>query len=717
MNLTQALNVALPEIPARVMAQRCPRLHPQVIHQEHIVDGRPTVRIYVPGVDAVFNLSPQTWDLVRFFDGQRGYDEVAEAYFQETGKDASVAELQEIAGDLESIEFWYKTPQEKNIAYLMQSADERRDALKKKSRWGDLSIVTFPAFNPDNFLVWLDGKIGFIFTWWFTLVTLCAFAVTLGIFVMHWGEVSHDTLQFFNFTDKTWLDLAVFWGITFVLAGIHEAAHGVTCRHFGAPVTSMGFALIYLTPAFFTDTTQGVVRCPPWERILISVSGVWSELYLCTIATVVWWGTPPGTAVHDVAYILVLMTGIATVLLNWNPLMKLDGYHILCDVIGILELKENSTAYVSAWVKKHIWRLPVEVPYVPKRRRLGFAFYAIASGLYSYAVLYILARFVGNVFRNFNPEWSFVPELATGALIFRSRIRSLVNFMKFLYLDKKDRVREWLRSRPTYWAIALVGVFLLLPVWRESISGRFVLEASKRAVIRAQVPGAVTNVYVREGQMVAQGARIAQLRNLALASKFGRAEADYRTASAEFNAAESHYADAGAVLAKRDQLAQQTRLFASETANLELKSPIHGIVITPRLEDRLGSFVTEGTEFAEVADIGTMRARIYVSEYDMHTYRPDSQGRLHVDGIVGKWETGNVQVSAASSEIAPGLMDLSKFKGMRPPTFYEMDLLVSNADGRLKPGMVGTGRVYGQRRGLAGLAYQEIAAFFGRKIW
>ena len=74
----------------------------------------------------------------------------------------------------------------------------------------------------------------------------------------------------------------------------------------------MGFALIYLTPAFFTDTTQGVVRCPPWERILISVAGVWSELYLCTISTVVWWGTPPGTAIHDFAYILVLMTGIAT---------------------------------------------------------------------------------------------------------------------------------------------------------------------------------------------------------------------------------------------------------------------------------------------------------------------------------------------------------------------------------------------------------------------
>jgi hypothetical protein len=37
-------------------------------------------------------------------------------------------------------------------------------------------------------------------------------------------------------------------------------------------------------------------------------------------------------------------------------------------------------AYVSAWVKQHIWKLPVEVPYVP-RRRLGYAVYALLSGI------------------------------------------------------------------------------------------------------------------------------------------------------------------------------------------------------------------------------------------------------------------------------------------------------------------------------------------------
>jgi putative peptide zinc metalloprotease protein len=717
MNLTRALEVALPEIPARMIAQSCPRLHPDVVFKEHIVDGKPLVRVFVPGVDAMFNLAPQTWELVRFFNGQRSFEQVTEAYTGETGKLISLDEVHEVADDLESIEFWYKTPREKNIALMQLSADERRNAMKQKKMSGDLAFIKFPAFSPDNFLVWLEARIRFVFTWWFTFITLVAFACMGTIFALHWNEVGRDTLQFFNFADKTWLDVAAFWGITLVLAAIHETAHGVTCRHFGGRVASMGFGLIYLTPLFYTDTTEGVVLCPPFERVLISVAGVWSELYLCVAATVIWWGSAPGTPVHDFAYVIMLMTGIATLLLNWNPLMKLDGYHILCDVIGILDLKENSTAYVSAWVKRHVWHLPVEVPYVPKRRRLGFAVYAVTSGLYSYTVLFILARFVGNVFRNFNPDWSFLPELATGALIFRSRIRSVVNLMKFIYLDKKDRLQGWFTSHRVQWAVAGLVGFLLLPLWRESISGRFVLEAADRAVIRAQIAGTVEKVYAEEGQTILSGAPLVQLRNIPLESKRARNEADYRVATAGVNSAELHYAGSGAALQKRDQLGQENRILASEVETLELDSPISGVVMTPRVTDRLGSYVTAGTELAEVDDTRTMRARIHVSEYEMYKYRPNSPARLYVDGNFRKWDTQSLTVSPMSSEIEAGLVNLSKFKGMRAPTFYAINLVVKNEAGTLKPGMVGTARVYGPRRSLAGFAYQEVADFAGRKFW
>jgi putative peptide zinc metalloprotease protein len=717
MNLTRALEVALPEIPARQVAQSCPRLHPDVVFKEHIVDGRPTVRIFVPGVDAMFNLSPATWELVRFFDGRRSFEQVAQAYTGETSIPISLDDVHGLADDLESIGFWFKTPREKNIALMQLSADERRDALKQKTKWGDMAFIKFPAFNPDNFLVWLDRQIWFVFTWWFTLITLVAFACLGAIFLLYWSDISRDTVQFFNFADKTWLDVALFWAITLGLSAVHEAAHGVTCRHFGGKVTAMGFALIYLTPAFYTDVTEGVVLCSAFERVLISVAGVWSELYLCTAATVIWWGTPPGTPVHEFAYVVLLMTGIATVLINWNPLMKLDGYHILCDTIGILDLKENSTAYVSAWVKRHVWRLPVEVPYVPKRRRLGFAVYAVASGFYSYTVLYVIARFVGNVFRNFNPEWSFIPELATGALIFRSRIRSAVNLMKFIYLDKKDRLRIWLTSNWRPWAIAGIVGFALFPLWRESISGRFVLEASDRAVIRTQVAGTVEKIYSEEGQLISSGTRLVQLRNVPLESELSRSETDYQIAAAEVNSAELRYSGTGAALQKRDQLAQQSRILASQTATLDLRSPITGVVTTPRMADLMGSYVTAGTELAEVDDIRTMRARIYVPEYEMYKYGPNSVVRLQVDGTLERFDAVSPTVSPTTSEIAPGLLDLSKFKGMRPPIFYAMDLLVRNEKGTLKPGMVGTARVYGRRRSIVGFCYQVLADFAGGKVW
>ena len=57
----------------------------------------------------------------------------------------------------------------------------------------------------------------------------------------------------------------------------------------------------------------------------------------------------------------MMLTGIVSLVVNWNPLIKLDGYYMLCEVIGIAELKEDSTAYLSAWVRRHIWRLPVDV--------------------------------------------------------------------------------------------------------------------------------------------------------------------------------------------------------------------------------------------------------------------------------------------------------------------------------------------------------------------
>ncbi len=352
MNLTRVLNNALPEIPARTIAERYPRLDPGVTFREHIEDGESVFRIYVPCVEGMFKLPPANWNLAKLFDGNRSYAEIAELYSLQTGTQYGEEEIRDFAADLDRVKFWFKTPQEKNILLMQQTADERRKTLQVRSRWADLSLVSFPAFNPDGFLTWFYGKTGFVYTWWFTLLTLVAFAGTFAIFGSHWSELWRDTVEFYNFSKKTGSDILLLYAVSMIVVALHELGHAYACKHYGAHVRSMGFALVYLMPAFYTDTTEGVVMASRSQRFVIALAGIWSELILCAIATPIWWGTPPDTPAHNIAYYMMMQTGIMSLILNWNPLIKLDGYHMLCEALGISDLKENSTAYVSAWIKR-----------------------------------------------------------------------------------------------------------------------------------------------------------------------------------------------------------------------------------------------------------------------------------------------------------------------------------------------------------------------------
>jgi putative peptide zinc metalloprotease protein len=717
MNLTRVLNNALPDIPARTLSERYPRVDPGATFREHIEDGEPIVRIYNPSTAWMYKLPRESWRLAQLFDGNRSYQEIAELYRDETGVLFEESQIREFAANLEAGDFWYKTPQEKNILLLLQTSEERRKKLQGRTKFADLSMITFPAFNPDRFLTWLYPWTSFFYWPWFIVLTLIAFAFMTGIMVVHWAEIGRDTVQFYNFSEKTWGDVAILYLLGFFVVAVHELGHAHACKHYGARVPAMGFALIFLTPAFYTDTTEGVVKGSRYQRLVISLAGIWSELMICAMATPIWWGTPPDTLLHDGAYFLMMLTGIASVLINWNPLMKLDGYNMLCEILGIADLKEDSTVYASAWVKRNIWRLPIEVPYVPKQRRLGFAVYALLSGAYSYMVLYIVAHFAGNVFRNFNPDWSFIPEITVALLIFRSRIRLLVNFMKFVYLDKKDRIRAWFTPRHTAGALTVAGILMLLPLWHKSANGRFVLEAVNHAVVRAPIPGIVTEIDARESDLIAAGATIAKLRNLPLQSKLAETEARYNVASSHARSAALQYTALGPALKEREGASAELRQSAAEATHLEITSPVSGVVLTPRLQDLLGTYLRSGDVVAEIADPSLLKARIYVSEYDVAKAKVGAGARLQAEGILKKWESEVVAITPVSHDQNTAFVDPGKLKGLSPPRFYLVDLVVANPDGRLKPGMTGTARVYGERTSMAGFLWRAVRDFWMRKVW
>lgn len=717
MNLTRALEVALPDIPARTIAGRYPRLDPGTTFREHIEDGRPVVRVYVPNSGNMYTLQPRDWQLAQLFNGSRSYEEVAALFSKQSGAEYDAEGVQALAGDLEAANFWYKTPQEKNILSLQKSQEDRRKKLKTRHKWADLSEITFPAFNPDRFFTWLYRYTAWMYAPWFTVLTVIAFSISAAITITHWREIGRDTLEFYNFANRTWVDVFWLYVLGMFVVAVHESAHAHACKHYGGRVPAMGFALIYLTPAFYTDTTEGAVKGSRSERLVIALAGIWSELMLCSIATPVWWGTPPGTLLHNGAYFIMMLTGLMSVVVNWNPLIKLDGYAMLCEIIGLPDLKEDSTGYVVAWVKRHIWRLPVDVPYVPRRRRLGFVVYALLSGAYSYTVLYVVARFAGNFVRNFSPEWGFIPEIGVALLIFRSRIRQLGNFMKFFYLDKKDRIAAWFSPRNTVLAGLAASLFLLLPLWRESVEGPFTLEPAQSAIVRARVPGTLTAVYVSEGEQVTAGAPLASLSSLPLQSEFENAQASYLVASARAKEAALHFQNAGETLKERERLGAQVGQLRAMSGELDLRSPIDGVILTPRVGDLQGSYLGAGEQLLEVADVRVLRARMSVSEYELSKIAYDAPARLYVAGHLAKRESRAEYVAARPSDSRPAGTGNEALQGLNGPHLFRVDLLVANQNGELKPGMTGEGRIYGRRRSLAGMGWEWLRYFWGRKVW
>ena len=114
------------------------------------------------------------------------------------------------------------------------------------------------------------------------------------------------------------------------------------------------------------------------------------------------------------------------------------------------------------------------------------------------------------------------------------------------------------------------------------LEGRFILGPANRAVVRARVPGSVSAIYVAEGEHVSANQPLAKLRNLSLESEAAEATANARVATARATTAQMTYVSFGAADRDRQQAEQRAVLLQDEVSALDLRSPIAGVVTTPK---------------------------------------------------------------------------------------------------------------------------------------
>ncbi len=714
MNIVEALNVALPEIPEQ-RKKRPLEMDPRLVAREHVMEGVPIVRVLVPEAHEYYNLPPHLWNLLQLFNGERDYEEIAELYTAQYGIAATGDWVRDFATQNAEASFWFWTPLEKSARLREEQAAKHRAQAQKKSN--NLAEIAFPAWDPDKALTWIHDEFPFIFTYQFLLVSLGMFGFAAYVAISRWGEIGRDNLEFYNFTDKSGIDILWFWILIFCISVIHEFCHGLACKHTGGESHSMGFLLIYLSPAFYCETSEAWVYGRKWQRIATAAAGVWSSLIIYSIASFLWWGTASSSGVHRAAYMVMLASGILPVVINLNPLIKLDGYYIFTEMLDISELKENSTGYVMNWIKRNVFRLPVEVPYVAWRRRLLYVPYTVASGVYSYGLLFFVVTFVYNIFHRYSAQWAFVPATVLALLVFKSRILACWKFMKLFYLDKRDFVKAWL-TPARYLALTVAGlVILFAPVWRETVEGRFFLEPARRAAVRVGVPGTLAETYADEGQTVSAGMPLLRLRNVDLESEAAGIAADLKTAGAHAIRAQLRYADYATAEHRRRELSEVDHAVQGKLAHLTVTSPITGIVVTPRVHDLLGSYLLPGTEVLEIADLSILQALIYVPEPDMAKIRVGTAAALRPDGLSASTFGEVAFLATSSSDLEKGLIPPEAYKGIKGSRYYIVRVPVVNGEGRLRDGMTGSAKIFVRRQSLAGFAWRGIRDFVWRKLW
>jgi CRP-like cAMP-binding protein/Zn-dependent protease len=163
------------------------------------------------------------------------------------------------------------------------------------------------------------------------------------------------------------IESLILLAMNYALTFMHELAHALVLVRNGRRVKSAGFLLYFGSPAFFVDSSDGLMM-ERRERIVQSFAGPYAELIIAGAASVIAWALP-ASFLSGVLYRFALLNYFV-IFLNLVPLLELDGYWILSDAIQVPDLRPRSLAFIrfEAWRKL--------------RRRERFTRQEVGLGLY-----------------------------------------------------------------------------------------------------------------------------------------------------------------------------------------------------------------------------------------------------------------------------------------------------------------------------------------------
>lgn len=671
-----------------------------------------------PGTMKYHQFKSKHWQVIRLFNGKRTREQIREELSRQSKKPIALDFVLEYEEFLRKLELIEQSVAERNLGLLDKFNSFRHQNAEEKAEGFNIFFIKFHVFNPDRFLNKTVKYVRWIWTPPVAIATVIASFWTLVVFIRNWEPIFRGTMELYHFFGKPLLQVLQFFFILCIVGLIHEYAHAYATKVYGGECHDIGFALFYFTPAFYCDSSDTFMFENRWHRFWTTIAGMYSELIICSVATAIWVFSYPDTVLHEAAYKTMLFTGVSAVLFNINPLIKVDGYYAISSLLQIPDLRETAWRTIGAWVQRTVFRLPVEMPPATRRKRIIYVVYGIFSMMYTATIMYFVYTLFRNFYFRYFPDFGVVMLVLTLAYVFKKKVRTTRRVGKLLYLDKK----EWLMSPRSRLPLAMAGGTLLLllavPWSHRKISGETTLIPERQVRIEVPENSRVGQVLVREGDLVRAGQPLFQLTSADTIGNIAQHSAERERFLKQSSAARAS-ANAGLVYQTEQQASsEQIALTAAERRRdyLLVRSPIAGRVLTERVEDLEGRYLTAGSLLGVIGDCRRMAADIPVSERFLEYLDVGSPASALVRGSSPKSRRGTIASISPATLEQPATADGGIVPSAMPDRFV-VRVLFDNSDAELVAGAQARVKVRSRREAYLARAWNIAWRWFRSVVW
>ncbi|HUM02219.1 MAG TPA: efflux RND transporter periplasmic adaptor subunit [Thermoanaerobaculia bacterium] len=264
-----------------------------------------------------------------------------------------------------------------------------------------------------------------------------------------------------------------------------------------------------------------------------------------------------------------------------------------------------------------------------------------------------------------------------------------------------DRRRRWALGA------AAVLLFLVLVPWNIRVDGTARAVPGRKIPVTATVEGIVATVEHREGDLVRAGDVVATLRDDVYRAAAAEARAAEQIAEADVarHRAEGNAGASGQAAARRDEMRARAAWAEERLAGTQLRAPEAGIVLTPRLDERVGQLLAAGAELAVLAETSALLVEVAIPEDDAARLAAGQPVSVKMNSYPTRTFRGSVSRVGAVVHAEAG------------ERFVIAETRVENPESLLKPGMLGKAKVSTGRRPLLVALLRRPARWVAAKLW